>query len=118
VYKAARNQRLCDDLALKNQMKRAAVSIGSNIAEGYERGTRKQHIEQCFTAKGSAGELRSQVTTAHDVALIDDQAYEWLMETCEKCSRQLASYIRHLQMSEKSIPGYKYALQKEAAGDQ
>ncbi len=91
-----------------NQMKRAAVSISSNIAEGYERGTRKQHIEACYVAKGSAGELRSQVMVAHDVGLLDEAAFAWLMEHCDKVSRHLANYLRHLQRSQRTIPGMKY----------
>ena len=43
-------------------MRRASVSVTANIAEGHERGSRLQNIEFCFIAKGSAGELRSQVT--------------------------------------------------------
>lgn len=108
VYRAAAGQRLRDDWALANQMKRAVVSIGSNIAEGFERGTRKQQIEACYIAKGSAGELRSQVITAHDVGLIDKRAYNWLHERCETCSRQLQAYIRYLRRSRKDLPGPKY----------
>lgn len=108
VYRAADSQALGRDYAMLNQMKRAAVSISSNIAEGYERGTRKQHIEACYVAKGSAGELRSQVIIARDVGLLDDAAFTWLMEHCDKVSRQLASYLRHLQRSQSTIPGMKY----------
>jgi len=115
VYRAARVQSLREDRSLANQMKRAAVSVGSNIAEGYERGTRKQQIEFCFVAKGSAGELRSQVITAHDIGLIDDRAYEWMLETCERCSRQLAAYIAHLKRTAPSIRGLKYASEQDEA---
>lgn len=108
VYRAATAQKLGGDWALANQMKRAAVSIGSNIAEGFERGTRKQQIEACYIAKGSAGELRSQVVTAHDVGLLDKRAYTWLSERCETCSRQLQAYIRYLRGSQKTLPGPKY----------
>ena len=76
------------DHAIVNQMKRAAVSIAANIAEGYERGTRRQHIELCYYAKGSAGELRSHVRIARDAELIDEATFAWFMETCERCSKQ------------------------------
>jgi four helix bundle protein len=108
VYRATKRQKLGSDLALSNQMKRAAVSIGSNIAEGFERGTRRQQIEACCIAKGSAGELRSQVITARDVELIDARAYEWLHEKCETCSRQIQGYIRHLRQTRDKMPGPKY----------
>ena len=108
VYRAAKRQKLGADFALCNQMKRAAVSIGSNIAEGFERGTRRQQIEACYIAKGSAGELRSQVITARDAELIDERAYEWLHEKCEMCSRQIQGYIRHLRQTRDEMPGPKY----------
>jgi four helix bundle protein len=108
VYRAARTQRLRDDYPLVNQMKRAAISISSNIAEGYERGSRRQHIEFAYTAKGSAGELRSQVIIARDVGLLDSEAYSWLIERCDACSRKLSAYIGTLKESKAHFPGVKY----------
>jgi len=111
IYRASRTQLLKDDYVLREQMKRAVVSIGSNIAEGYERGTRKQHIEGRYLAKGSAGELRSQILTARDVGLLDERTFTWLYSVCEQCSRQLAMYIAHLQRTQARIRGTKYAGQ-------
>ncbi len=108
VYRACEKQNLRRDHVLVDQMKRAVVSIGSNIAEGFERGTRRQHLEFCYIAKGSAGELRSQIIHAHDVGLLDAVAYEWLLNTAEQCSRQLQGYIRHLRSSRVALPGPKY----------
>ncbi len=109
VYAAAETQRLANDYGLANQMRRAAVSIGSNIAEGFEYGSRKQNIEACYKAKASAGELRSLVITAHDVHEIDDLVYEDLLARCEQCSRMLAAYIRNLETWQKKYPGVKVA---------
>lgn len=109
VYKAISTQPLKRDLALTLQMRRALISVGSNIAEGFERGSRKQEIESCYTAKGSAGELRSQVITAHDVGLLNDESYRWLHDQCEQVSGQLHAYIGHLQRSQKELPGAKFA---------
>jgi len=108
VYRAAKTQKLRDDYPLMNQMKRAVVSISSNIAEGYERGSRKQHIEFAYIAKGSAGELRSQLIIAHDVELLDEEAYSWLMERCDACSRKLSAYIKSLKASKAEFRGLKY----------
>lgn len=115
VYKAVRTQRLGSDSPLSSQMRRAAVSIGSNIAEGFEHGTRKREIECCYIAKGSAGELRSQIITAHDAGLVSDKAYEWLHGTCEKVSRQLHAYIDHLRRTQADLPGAKFRPQRAAA---
>lgn len=107
VYRATQKQGLARDFALADQMKRAAASITGNTAEGYERGTRKQHIEFCYVAKGSAGELRSHVIIAHDVGLLDASAYAWLMEQCETCSRLLSGYVRSLERTANEYPGVK-----------
>jgi four helix bundle protein len=121
VYRAAQSQPLKDDLALLNQMKRAAISVPSNIAEGFERGTRKQQIESCYVAKGSVGELRTQVLLAHDVGLLDKVSYAWLLERCDKCARQLARYLRHLKQTQARIRGAKFVEQERvgraSAGD-
>jgi four helix bundle protein len=109
VYRAAETQRLGQDYAMLGQMKRAAISISSNIAEGYERGTRRQQIEACYIAKGSAGELRSQVIVAHDVGLLDETSFQWLLDHCAQCSRQLGGYLTHLRRTHASIRGAKYA---------
>lgn len=107
VYRAASKQALRNDHALADQMRRAAVSIGSNIAEGFEHGTRKHEIERCYTAKASAGELRSQIITARDVGLLDERAFNWLHERCECLSRQLHAYILHLRRTQRTRPGHK-----------
>ena len=109
VYAAAQRQKLRHDRGLTDQMQRAAVSVGSNIAEGFEYGSRKQHIEACYRAKASAGELRSQVIAATDAGLIDDPVYEDLHGRCEQCSRMLAAYVRRLELSQTSFPGVKVA---------
>lgn len=108
VYRAAKTQSLRSDFALANQMKRAAIGVCSNIAEGFERGTRKQQIEFCYIAKGSAGELRCQVILAHDVGLINEKARAWLIDRCERCSRMLAAYLKHLKATRDTIAGLKY----------
>lgn len=108
VYRACKSQRLGTDPALRNQMTPCAVSISSNIAEGFERGTRKQNIEFCYTAKGSAGELRSQLIVAREAGLLDDVAYDWLFARCEDCSRLLHGYIRSLKQTKAQFPGMKY----------
>lgn len=113
VYRATRTQGLKEDWDLIRQMRRACVSITSNIAEGHERGSRVQCIEFCFYAKGSAGELRSQVHVAHDVGLLDDTAYDWLLGKCESVSRQLAAYIKHLVETAQTYPGMRFTRESD-----
>lgn len=113
VYRATRSQKLRSDRGLVSQMTRAAVSVTSNIAEGYERGSRVQNIEFCFYAKGSLGELRSQIINAHDVEFLDEVAFEWLHARCEEVSAMLAGYIKHLSASAPRIRGMKYTSEND-----
>lgn len=108
VYRAAENQKLAADRFLCDQMRRAAISVVSNVAEGFERGTRKQQIEFIYVAKGSVAELRAQVIVAADVGLLDTVASRWLLERCETCSRQLQNYVDHLRRTARRFPGPKY----------
>ena len=64
IYKAFRD---CRDFGFKDQIQRAAVSIMSNIAEGFESGTRLEFLNYLFIAKGSAGEVRAQLYAALDI---------------------------------------------------
>ena len=113
VYRACKTQPLAEDRDLVSQMRRAAVSVSSNIAEGHERGSRIQYIEFCCIAKGSAGELRSQVINAHDVELVNDEAYNWLHAQCEKVSGMLGNYVKHLVASAGRIKGIKFTKQSD-----
>ena len=85
VYRACRTQELSQDRDLVSQMRRAAVSVTSNITEGHERGSRIEYIHFYFIAKGSAGELRSQIINARDAELLDEEAFGWRHRQCEKC---------------------------------
>ncbi len=108
VYRAAESQKLARDRVLADQMRRAAISVVSNVAEGFERGTRKQQIEFVYVAKGSVAELRAQVLVASDVGLLDATASQWLLERREACSRQLQGYVEHLRRTSRRYPGPKY----------
>ena len=68
-------------------MRRAAVSIMSNIAEGYERGTPAEFKRFLTIAKGSSGELRSQLYVALDVGHIDEDTFSGLRESAEEVAR-------------------------------
>lgn len=69
---------LSRDYGLKDQLRRAAVSITSNIAEGHERNTKKDFARFLNMAKGSAAEVRSQILIAKDLNYITDKEYESL----------------------------------------
>lgn len=68
VYRSLKS---CNDFGFKDQIQRASVSVMSNIAEGFERGTQQKFINYLFIAKGSAGEVRAQLYTAVDVGYLN-----------------------------------------------
>ena len=64
VYRLTNNSKFSKDFGLSNQIQRAAVSIMSNVAEGFERGGNQEFIQFLYIAKGSCGEVRSQLYVA------------------------------------------------------
>jgi four helix bundle protein len=83
----------CRDFGLRDQMQRAAVSTPSNIAEGYERGSNKEFIQYLFIAKGSAGELRTQLYLALKLKVLAPAQAKKLLAESRQISAMLARYI-------------------------
>jgi len=84
----------CRDFGLKDQMTRAALSIASNIAEGYERGTNKDFIRFLKIAQGSAAELRTQAYIANSVELIGRDATRHIVEECKGIGAMLQALAK------------------------
>lgn len=85
------------DFGFRDQITRAGLSIPSNIAEGHERGSPKEIANFLNYAKGSAGELRTQIYIGMDVGYIDlKKGKQWLAEA-EEISRMLHSLIRSVR---------------------
>lgn len=76
IYKLTTHEMKSIDLGLRDQLRRSAVSIASNLAEGDERGTDKESIRYFFIAKGSVAELRTQLQIAHESGYISASIYE------------------------------------------
>ena len=91
VYEAMKDSR---DLGLKGQMQRAAVSIPSNIAEGYERGSNREFVQFLHYAKGSCGELRTQIYLAAKAGQVGCPAASALIEKTQKDSAMLHKYAQ------------------------
>lgn len=86
VYTLAQTSKLSRDYGLRDQMQRAAVSIMSNIAEGFERGGNQEFVQFLYVAKASCGELRSQLYVALDQKYIDSQAANEMTMTLKRLS--------------------------------
>ena len=80
VYVVTGSGNFAKDFSLKDQIRRAAVSIGSNVAEGFDRGNNKEFLTFLGVAKGSAAEVRSQLYTAYDVGYLQEEKFKELSE--------------------------------------
>jgi four helix bundle protein len=87
VYKATNQGNFARDYSLKDQIRRAAVSTMSNIAEGFERGGAPEFHRFLVMAKGSCAELRNQLYIALDVAYIPADAFDSLMREAIEVGR-------------------------------
>lgn len=84
------------DLALKDQIRRAAISVMSNISEGYARQTDKEFARFLYIAIGSNAELQSQLYVAKDMNYITDQEFEKLYSYSEEVSKLIRGFIKYL----------------------
>ena len=91
IYNVLKN---CKDYSLRDQMHRSAVSIPSNISEGFERKGNKEFIQYLYIAKGSCAELRTQLYIAMKTETIDNQKATDLIETTKKISAMLYKLIQ------------------------
>lgn len=94
VYKITESGSLSRDFGLRDQMRRAAVSICSNIAEGDERGSDKEAVRFFFIAKGSLAELETQLEIACEVGCLSPSTVEDLGTSCRKIGKMLGSLIK------------------------
>jgi len=97
VYLLTEGGKLGRDYGLRDQMRRAAVSIPTNIAEGFERASRKEYLNFLNIAKGSAGELRSLLHVSVEVGSLDNAQYESLRDRAVEVSRFLSNQIKALR---------------------
>jgi len=107
VYLASRRGEFAKDFALRDQIRRAVISITSNIAEGFERGGNKEFIQFLSHSKGSCGEARSQLYVALDETYVAQDEFQELYDMCIEISRLLDGFITYLKKTE--LKGRKFA---------
>ncbi len=106
VYRLTKNESFVRDFGLCDQIRRASVSIMSNISEGFERDGKKEFINFLSIAKGSAGEVRSQLYIAFDQEYISRQEFDLIQNKVEQNSRIIAGLINYLSRSD--LKGIKF----------
>lgn len=100
------------DFGLRDQIRRASVSVLSNIAEGFERGGTGEFIQFLSAAKGSAGEVRAQLYVALDRNYVDAQTFQELNQLASQVSRMISGLMAYLKQS--GIRGTKYKQASES----
>ncbi len=94
IYSATRSSEFSHDFALRDQIRRSAISIISNIAEGEQSGSNPLSIRFFKISRGSAAELITQLVIAHDIGYINDELYENLLARCNHISAMLMNLIK------------------------
>ena len=97
IYSASKQRAFYRDSGLREQIRRAATSTWFNIAEGFERASRREFVQFLNIAKGSNGEVRSQLYVALDQEYVTEREFSTLRDSAVSLSRRLASFIRYLQ---------------------
>ena len=85
------------DYGLKDQIRRAAVSVISNIAEGFSRQTDKEFVQFLHIAKGSTSEVQSQLYLALDLDYINREEFERLYDEADQVARLISGFIKYLK---------------------
>lgn len=94
IYKVTQGGPFSRDFGFKDQIRRASVSVPSNIAEGDERGSNKEAVRFFYIAKGSLAELQTQLEIAHEIGYLDELTVNELLGKSETIGKMLGSLIK------------------------
>jgi len=106
IYKITRNGDFGRDFGLRDQIRRTSVSVMSNIAEGFERDGDKEFANFLSLAKGSLGEIRSQLYSALDQEYITEKDFAAIYDKAVNNGRMIAGLINYLKTS--NVRGIKF----------
>jgi four helix bundle protein len=112
IYGLTNGEKFKKDFGLVDQIRRASISIMSNIAEGYERGGNQEFLQFLYIAKASCGEVRCQLYAALDQQYITDGEFKKIALFCRKVSAMLSSFIAYVKGSEYKGAKFRKAPQK------
>jgi four helix bundle protein len=99
IYRISNNGDFSKDFALKNQIRKAVVSVASNIAEGFERNGNKEFINFLSIAKGSIAEVKTQLYIAYDQCYIKETEFKKIIHSLDELSRMVGGLIKYLNQS-------------------
>ena len=91
----------CRDFGFKDQIQRAAISVMSNIAEGFDRGSNKEFVQFLVVSRGSVSEVKSLAYAGLDIGYFDDTAFQRIIARCVKLINIINGFIRFLKASQR-----------------
>lgn len=106
TYDLSKNGLFSKDFALRDQCRRASVSIMANIAEGFERGGSKEFLQFLSIAKSSSAEFRSHLFVALDQSYLSAEDFKEVTSQAEEIAKMISGLMRYLSKTE--IKGTKY----------
>jgi four helix bundle protein len=106
IYQLTKDLKFSKDFALRDQIRRAAVSIMSNIAEGFERAGNQEFIHFLYVAKASCGEVRSQLYVALDQSYVTSKDCDDASRSFRRLSIMISNLIDYLKRG--GLKGSKY----------
>ncbi len=101
IYDATATKEFVRDFGLKDQLRRAIVSVSSNIAEGFEKNNNNEFIRYLKIAKGSVGEVRNQFFVAKEVGYITEDKFNMINDLLLSLAKQIGSFISYLEKTRK-----------------
>ena len=102
IYSHSNKEKFSKDFGLRDQMRRASISVVSNIAEGFEREGNNQFIYFLLIAKASAGELRAQLYIASNQNYISMNEFEIINQKVTEVSKTISGFISYLRTQKKN----------------
>lgn len=97
IYDLTAKEKFSRDFGLRDQIRRAVVSISSNIVEGFERSSNNEFIRFLKIAKGSAGEVRNQLHIAYAVGYMTEKEFDEVYEEVELLTKQIGAFVNYLE---------------------
>src|SRR5678809_1023939 len=112
VYRLTKTETFFKDFGLRDQIRRAAISVMSNIAEGFERGGNQEFIQFLYVAKASCGEVRSQIYVALDQGYMSKMDSEESIIDFRRLSGMIGNLINYLRRS--GLKGAKFSPSRKS----
>ena len=101
IYKLTEEGKMAKDFSARDQLRRAVISVSNNIAEGFEYNNNKSFIRFLMYAKGSAGEVRSQLFVLKEAGMIEENKFLPAWENALKLSKTIEGFRKYLRAFEK-----------------